>query len=38
MRKREVLAEFKKTVKSCFKHVEGYGFDENDGSVSYEYI
>ena len=38
MRKREVLAEFKKTVKSCLKHVEGYGFDEKDGSVSYEYI
>ena len=38
MRKRDVLAEFKKTVKSCFKHVEGYGFDEKDGSVSYEYI
>ena len=38
MRKRDVLAEFKKTVKSCLKHVEGYGFDENDGSVSYEYI
>ena len=38
MRKRDVLAEFKKIVKSCFKHVEGYGFDEKDGSVSYEYI
>ena len=38
MRKREVLAEFKKTVKSCLKHVEGYGFDEKDGNVSYEYI
>ena len=38
MRKREVLAEFKKTIKSCLKHVEGYGFDEKDGSVSYEYI
>ena len=38
MRKREVLAEFKKTVKSCLKHVEGCGFDEKDGSVSYEYI
>lgn len=31
MRKREVLAEFKKTVKSCLKHVE-YGFND------YEYI
>ena len=38
MRKRDVLAEFKKTVKSCLKYVEGYGFDEKDGSVSYEYI
>ena len=38
MRKRDVLAEFKKTVKSCLKHVEGYGFDEKDGSISYEYI
>ena len=38
MRKRDVLAEFKKTVKSCLKHVEGCGFDEKDGSVSYEYI
>ena len=38
MRKREVLAEFKKTVKSCLKHVEEHGFDEKDGSVSYEYI
>lgn len=38
MKKCDVLAEFKKTVKSCLKHVEGYGFDEKDGSVSYEYI
>lgn len=38
MRKREVLAEFKKTVKSYLKHLEGYGFDEKNGSVSYEYI
>ena len=38
MKKCEVLAEFKKTVKSCLKHVEGCGFDEKDGSVSYEYI
>ena len=38
MRKREVLAEFKKTVKSCLKRGEGYGFDEKDGSISYEYI
>ena len=38
MRKRDVLAEFKKTVKSCLKHVEEHGFDEKDGSVSYEYI
>ena len=38
MRKRDVLAEFKKTVKSCLKRGEGYGFDEKDGSVSYEYI
>ena len=38
MRKRDVLAKFKKTVKSCLKHVEGCGFDEKDGSVSYEYI
>ena len=38
MRKREVLAEFKKTVKLCLKHVEGYAFDEKDRSVSYEYI
>ena len=33
MRKRDVLAEFKKTVKSCLKHVEGYAFDEKDGNV-----
>ena len=38
MRKRDVLAEFKKTVKSCLKRGEGYGFDEKDGSISYEYI
>lgn len=38
MRKCDVLTEFKKTVKSCLKYVEGYGFDEKDGSVSYEYI
>ena len=38
MRNREVLSEFKKTVKSCLKHVECCGFDEKDGSVSYEYI
>ena len=38
MRKYEVLAEFKKTIKSCLKHVEGYAFDEKDRSVSYEYI
>ena len=38
MRKRDVLTEFKKTVKSCLKHVEGYAFDEKDLSVSYSYI
>ena len=38
MRKREVLDEFKKTVKSCLKRGEGYGFDEKDGSISYDYI
>ena len=40
MRKREVLAEFKKTVKSCLKHVE-CGFDnytEKDGYISYAYV
>ena len=38
MRKRDVLAEFKKTVKSCLKNVEKYVFDEKDLSVSYSYI
>ena len=38
MRKREVLAEFKKTVKSCLKNVETYVFDEKDLSISYSYI
>ena len=38
MRKREVLADFKKTVKSCLKHVEEHGFDEKDLSISYSYI
>ena len=38
MRKCDVLAEFKKTVKSCMKRGEGYGFDEKDGSISYDYI
>ena len=37
MRKREVLAEYKETVKSCLKNVE-YVFDENDLNVSYTYI
>ena len=38
MRKRDVLAEFKKTVKSCLKNVETYVFDEKDLSISYSYI
>ena len=37
MRKRDVLAEFKKTVKSCLENVE-YVFDEKDVNVSYSYI
>ena len=37
MRKRDVLAKFKKTVKSCLENVE-YVFDENDLNVSYTYI
>ena len=38
MKKCEVLAEFKKTVRSCLKNVETYVFDEKDLSVSYSYI
>ena len=38
MRKRDVLTEFKKTVKSCLKNVETYVFDEKDLSISYSYI
>ena len=38
MRKREVLAEFKKTVRSCLENVETYVFDEKDLSISYSYI
>ena len=38
MRKRDVLAKFKKTVKSCLKNVENYVFDEKDLSISYSYI
>ena len=38
MRKRDVLEEFKKTVKSCLKNVETYVFDEKDLSISYSYI
>ena len=37
MRKRDVLAKFKKTVKSCLENVE-YVFDEKDFNVSYSYI
>ena len=37
MRKRDALAKFKKTVKSCLENVE-YVFDENDLNVSYTYI
>ena len=37
MRKRDVLAKFKKTVKSCLENVE-YVFDEKDLNVSYTYI
>ena len=37
MRKRDVLAKFKKTVKSCLENVE-YMFDEKDVNVSYSYI
>ena len=37
MRKREVLAEFKKTVKLCLKNVECV-FDEKNFNVSYSYI
>ena len=37
MRKRDVLAKFKKTVKSCLENVE-YVFDEKDLNVSYSYI
>ena len=38
MKKCEVLAEFKKTVKLCLKNVETYVFDEKDLSISYSYI
>ena len=37
MRKRDVLAKFKKTVKSCLENVE-YVFDEKDVNLSYSYI
>ena len=38
MRNCDVLAEFKKTVRSCLKNVETYVFDEKDLSISYSYI
>ena len=38
MRKCDVLAEFKKIVRSCLKNVETYVFDEKDLSISYSYI